>query len=49
MGMKELDKIPAINIDAGCVFESFGLGHLCAINLDTKRLIFHANIDKVNR
>lgn len=48
MGMKELEEIPAINIDAGCVFESFGLGHLCAINLDTKQLIFHANIDTVN-
>ena len=47
--MKELSETPAINIDGGCVYESFGLGHLCAINLDTKQLIFHANIDKVNR
>ena len=45
--IRQLDEIPAIDIDAGCVFESFGLGNLCALNLDTKQLIFEANIDVV--
>lgn len=46
--ISELDEIPAIDIDAGCVFESFGLGNLCALNLDTKELTFHANIDGID-
>jgi len=45
--VKELDEIPALDIDAGCVFESFGFGHLCALNLDTKEFIFQANVDTV--
>lgn len=40
-----LGDIPAINIDAGCVFQKNGLEHLCALNLDTKKLVFEANID----
>lgn len=47
--INELWKIPAIDIDAGCAFESFGLGNLCALNLDTKKLTFHANVDVVKR
>lgn len=43
----ELEEIPALDIDAGCVFESFGLGHLCALNLETKALIFQANVEAV--
>lgn len=42
-----LDEIPAIDIDAGCVFESFGLGNLCVLNLDTKKLRFAANQEVV--
>lgn len=42
-----LSEIPAIDIDAGCVFESFGLGNLCLLNLDSKQLIFMANRDVV--
>jgi len=42
-----LDEIPAIDIDAGCAFESFGLGHLCVLNLDTKQLIFEARVDRI--
>ncbi len=45
----DLFYIPALDIDAGCAFESFGLGHLCALNLDTKEFTFHANIDKINK
>lgn len=45
--IEELIDIPAVNIDAGCVFESFGLGHLCAFNLDTKALTFEANVDTI--
>jgi len=45
--LKELAEISAINIDAGCVFQSFGLGHLCVLNLDTKLLTFQARIDEI--
>jgi len=43
--IKELEDIPALDIDAGCVFEGFGFGHLCALNLDTKEVIFQRNIE----
>ena len=45
MSLKELKEIPAIGIDAGCAFKSSGLGNLCAINLDTKALIFQPCAD----
>lgn len=44
----ELDEIPAIDIDAGCVFKSIHLGYLCALNLDTKQLTFERNMDVVS-
>lgn len=43
--IKELEEIPAINIDNGCCFESFGFGHLCALELGTKVLTFQANVE----
>lgn len=45
--LKELEEIPAINIDAGCVFQGFGLGHLCAFDLDIRELTFYARIDEI--
>lgn len=41
----QLVATPAINIDAGCVFQYTGLANLCALNLDTKELIFEASVD----
>lgn len=46
--LHHLEDIPAINIDAGCVFESYGFGHLCALNLGTKQLIFEDCMDVVS-
>ena len=41
-----LDKIPALNIDNGCVFyKKEGLAHLCAVDLSNRSLHFQANID----
>lgn len=38
--------LPAINIDAGCVYERRELGHLCALELGTKRTFFQRNKDR---
>lgn len=46
--LKELVEIPALNIDAGCVFQSFGLGHLCALNLDDLQFTFQARLEKIS-
>lgn len=35
-----LDEIPALDIDAGCVFIKRGLGHLCAFDMTNKKLYF---------
>jgi len=48
INLHHLEDIPAINIDAGCVFESYGFGHLCALNLGTKQLIFEDCMDVVS-
>jgi serine/threonine protein phosphatase 1 len=37
----KLDKYPAINIDAGCVFG----GYLCALDLDKREMIFQHNME----
>ncbi len=44
--LKDLNKNPVIDIDAGCCFERSGLGNLCALDLDSKTLYFQANIDR---
>ncbi|MGB1207014.1 MAG: metallophosphoesterase family protein, partial [Chitinophagales bacterium] len=36
---------PVIDIDAGCVYRKNGLGYLCALNLDTKEVVFLPNRD----
>jgi len=46
---KRLAEIPAISIDAGCVFHSIGFGRLVAFNLDTKEVIYEHNIDIVKK
>lgn len=44
--LKNLDRLPVINIDAGCVFkEARGLGHLCAVELTAMKLYFQPNIE----
>lgn len=44
--LKNLDHLPVINIDAGCHFESEGLGNLCALNLENRKITFQPNLDK---
>lgn len=40
------NKYPAINIDCGCVYNPrTGIGHLCALNIDTLEVTFQKNID----
>ena len=39
--------IPALVIDNGCVFQSFGLGNLVAFDLDTQKLHFYPRVDKL--
>ncbi len=41
----ELAEIPAIDIDNGCSFESFGFGNLCAFEFGTQTFTFQANIE----
>ncbi len=43
--LKDLDHTPAINIDAGCVFQQLSFGHLCALDLDKHQLFFQARLD----
>jgi serine/threonine protein phosphatase 1 len=44
--LHNLEDIPAIDIDAGCVFDILGLGRLCALDLDSRALYFESNIDR---
>jgi serine/threonine protein phosphatase 1 len=41
----EVDQLPVINIDNGCVYNRPGHNQLCALNLDTRELTFQPNID----
>lgn len=41
----QMDQLPVIDIDCGCVFDSPYYRHLCALELDTKELYFQPNID----
>lgn len=43
--LKILEHLPVIDIDAGCFSRIEGLGNLCALNLDSKELTFHPNLD----
>jgi len=44
--IQQLAEIPAIDIDNGCPFESFGFGNLCAFELGSQQFTFQANIDR---
>ncbi len=44
--IEELDQLPVIDIDNGCVYPRPGLHQLCALNLDTRELIFQENIER---
>jgi serine/threonine protein phosphatase 1 len=40
-------KVPAINIDCGCVYDvRTGIGRLCCLNLDNLIIVFQENVDK---
>lgn len=43
--IKKLDQLPALNIDAGCVFDYADFGHLCAVDLDDFDLTFVKCVD----
>ncbi len=45
--LKTLDDIPAIDIDAGCVYGAFGLGHLCAFEMTEREFTFMARVDEL--
>jgi len=44
--IRQLAEIPAIDIDNGCPFESFGFGNLCVFEMGTQQFTFQANIDR---
>ena len=47
--VKQLDDIPAIGLDGGCVFDRVGFGQLVAFNLDTKELTCEPNADIITK
>lgn len=44
----QLHYLPAIDIDAGCVYDSPGMGHLCALDLDNGAFHFQPRLDDWN-
>jgi len=42
-----LDIVPALDIDAGCVFDKRGFGYLCAFDMTNKELYFQKNVEPV--
>ena len=40
-----LEDLPIIDIDAGCAIRGSGYGHLCALNLDSREVIFQKNVE----
>ena len=47
--LRKLDTVPAINIDCGCVYDFVGMGFLCALDLDSRKLFFQRNVDRGTR
>jgi len=45
LGLNNLLLVQALDIDNGCVFNSDGLGQLCAFNLDERKLTFLPCLD----
>jgi serine/threonine protein phosphatase 1 len=43
--LKKLNKVPALDIDAGCVFKGNYFKYLCAFDLDNRQLYFQENIE----
>ncbi len=43
--LKKMEKLPVLDIDAGCVFNSLYFKHLCAFDLTNRELFFQKNID----
>lgn len=43
--LKKLDVVPALDIDAGCVFKGNYFKYLCAFDLDSRQLYFQKNIE----
>jgi len=47
LNLKNLEKTPVIDIDAGCVFNHKKYGHLCALNLDELTFSFQDRVEIV--
>ncbi len=43
--VQDVNKLPAINIDNGCVYSREHHNQLCALDLDTLELVFQKNVD----
>lgn len=43
---KKLAQQQVLDIDCGCVFEMKAMGHLCALNLTKRELVFQPNADR---
>lgn len=43
--LRKLDDFPVMNIDAGCVFDYVGFGHLCAFDLEQRTLTFVKRVE----
>lgn len=43
--VEERKTTPLVGIDNGCVYLRSGMNHLCALDLDTMKLIFEPNVD----
>jgi len=43
--LKNISKMPVVNVDCGCCFEKEGLGYLAAFDLDKREYIFQKNIE----
>ena len=44
-GHQQMKEVGAINIDGGCVFNTPGLGQLCAFELNSQELIIQKNVE----
>lgn len=43
--LEQLDDLPALVLDSGCVYDIAGMHQLCAFDLDARQLYFQANVE----
>nr|WKN36601.1 metallophosphoesterase family protein [Tunicatimonas sp. TK19036] len=44
-GVKQIEKHPIVGLDCGCVYPREGMNYLCALELQSHRLVFQKNIE----